>query len=142
MEPTTGARDIVTGKAARPVRFIAVGIWNTLFGYAVYVGCLAITDRLGVSYIVATVPAQILAILNAYACQRWLVFGGSTTIVSSFLRFSAVYLVLYVINLPLLVLLVSGFQLDPRVAAAILTLAAAAVSYVAHHRFTFRVGSS
>ncbi len=127
------------GKRGRPVRFVLVGAWNTLFGWLSYVGCLAVADRIGVSYLVATIPAQFIAIVNAFVMQRYLVFGAKTGLLASFFRFSLVYWVFWMINTPLLALLVSGAKLDPRVASAILTAGNALLSYVAHDRFTFRV---
>lgn len=126
----------------RPLRFLLVGGWNTAFGYLSFVGCVAVTRLLGVSYLYATVPAQIVAILNAYACHRYITFPDSEGGLGAFLRFNVVYWVLFAVNVPLLAALVSGLGLLPEVAQAILTVVTVVTSYAAHQRFSFRVGGS
>lgn len=124
--------------STRPFRFVAVGIWNTFFGYAATLFFFAITDLLRISYLFATIPAFIAAVLNAWAAQRWIVFGRENDAATTLLRFFALQLGFYAINTPLLALLVSGAGIRREIAAALLTLGNAAASYVIHGRWTFR----
>lgn len=130
----------MTAPAARPLRFLLVGAWNTAFGYLAFVGFVAATRALGVSYLYATLPAQIVAILNAYLCHRYITFPDGEGGLWAFLRFNAVYWVLFVVNVGLLAALVDGLGWLPEVAQALLTVLTVVVSYGAHRRFSFRVG--
>jgi putative flippase GtrA len=117
---------------------VIVGLWNTLFAWLAFVGCYAVTQHFGLSYLLATIPAQFVAILNAFVLQRYVVFGSAgTSVAGSFLRFSLVYWALWAINTGALALLVSTTKLDPRVASGLLAVANAGISYVLHGRFTF-----
>ena len=124
----------------RPIRFLLVGAWNTAFGYLAFVGCVAVTRALEVSYLYATVPAQILGILNAYLFHRLYTYADGDKSFAAFLRFNAVYWVLFVVNVVLLAALVDGLGLAPELAQGFLTAGNVAASYVAHTRYSFRVG--
>ena len=47
--------------AERGIRYILVGGWNTVFGYLAFSAFYLLTQRLGISYLFATVPAQVVA---------------------------------------------------------------------------------
>ncbi len=117
-----------------------VGAWNTLFGYLAFVGCVALTRAAGISYLYATVPAQILAVLNAYVAHRTWTYADGDKGFATFLRFNAVYWVLFVVNVALLAALVEGVGLLPEVAQLGLVVINVSVSYFAHGRWSFRVG--
>jgi putative flippase GtrA len=120
------------------LRFVIVGAWNTLFGYAAFAGFYYLTRRLEVHYLWAVLPAHVAAVLNAYLCQRWIVFGTHGPFFTTLLRFSAVYWIFFAVNVPLLPLLVQGLELHPLLAQGLLVAANAGLSYLAHDRFTFR----
>lgn len=128
------------GKAPpnRPVRFVVVGIWNTAFGYLAYTGFWALLSPMGVHYVWALFPAQVVAVANAYLCHRIFVFGGAAPAKTSFLRYTLVYWVTFAANLALLPLLVTIVGLHPLVAQGILIFTSATASYLAHSRFSFR----
>lgn len=46
--------------------YLAVGGWNTVFGYDAFVALYALGRRLGWHYLAALAISQVLAILNAY----------------------------------------------------------------------------
>ena len=57
----------------RLARYLVVGAWNTFFGIAVYAALYqALHSR--VNYLVLMIPANILAITNAYLCYKFFVF--------------------------------------------------------------------
>lgn len=127
--------------APRPIRFLIVGLWNTVFGYGTFVAAVAATRALNVSYLYATVPAQILGILNAYFCHRVYTWADGDKSFAGFVRFSAVYWVIFAVNAPLLVLLVDGLGLLPEIAQGILLVGNVVVSYLAHGRWSFRTSA-
>ena len=122
----------------RPVRFLIVGAWNTLFGYLAFAAAYGLTRVLEIHYLFANVPAHFLAVGNAYLCHRTFTFGaGDAGAATSFFRFATVHWISLAVNLALLPLLVEGFDISPLVGAAILVVGSAFVSYFVHGRWSF-----
>lgn len=127
----------VRADAARPVRFLAVGVWNTVFGYVAFAACWAAVSAAGLPYLAAAAPAHVLAVTNAYLCHRYFVFGGARRVSSSLPRFVLVQLVTFGLSVALLALLVSGAGLHPLLAQVFVLALMAFGSYAAHARFSF-----
>lgn len=98
---------------SRLLRFGAVGIFNTAFGYAIYFGLV----RLGLLPEIALLIATVLgAIFNFFTTGR-LVFGNADN--GLFLRFVAAYAAVYFVNAAVLRLAI-GLGADPLVAQAVI----------------------
>ena len=126
-------------------RFVLVGIWNTIFGYGIF--CLFDTvfawlfSARSVAYMCAMVLAQILAVMNAYICHKYITFKSEArgkAIVGEFFRFSATYVVTFCLSLALLPALVEIGHIHPKISAAIITLVCTGISYLGHSRFSFK----
>jgi len=100
-------------KQSQLFRFFAVGGVNTAFGYGVY----SLFVFVGLPPTVALVPATVIAILFNFVTISRLVFESRDN--RLLLRFSAVYLLAYVINAVLLKLVI-GAGLNPYLAQALL----------------------
>ena len=124
--------------APRPLRFLIVGIWNTIVGYGTFVALVALTRKLEVSYLLASGGAQVVGIVNAYFCHRAFTWQEGDRSFAGFLRFNVVYWVIFAVNVPLLILLVSGLGLLPEVAQGLLIFGNAATSYIVHGKWSFR----
>ena len=129
----------------KKVRFVLVGVWNTIFGYLVFVACDYLFEHLFslryIAYMSAAVLSNILAVTNAYIFHKRITFQSRTKgseALFEYLRFSMTYLFTFVLGLILLPIGVEIFGLDPKVAAAIVTLVLTGVSYVTHDKFSFR----
>lgn len=129
----------------RPVRFLLVGIWNTIFGYLVFIGMdflfsLLFSKRF-VAYMTAAVVANILAVINAYIFHKWVTFRSTThgmDLLFEFMRFSSTYLVTFLLNLVLLPFFVEVVHLSPMVAGALVICCCTFISYLGHSRFSFK----
>ncbi len=122
---------------SRRVRFLAVGVWNTVFAYSVWaILQVLLADRL--HYLVILVMAWPIAVLNAYLFQRRLVFRSSGRIRSELPRFSAVYVLTLAASLVLLPILLEILPLNIYAIQAGFTAAVVVLSYVAHRSFSFR----
>lgn len=121
----------------RPVRFVLVGIWNTVVGYAAFAACYAVVTSAGIHYLWATPLSHVLAIVNAYLWHRSLVFGTEAPVARSFFRFTLVYWILFAVNLALLPLLVEVGGIHPMPAQALVMALCGASAYAAHSRFSF-----
>jgi putative flippase GtrA len=115
---------------------VAVGIWNTIFAYAVWAALqLVLGERL--HYLVILVIAWPIAVLNAYLCQRRFVFRSSGSVRTELPRFSIVYLVTLAASLVLLPILLQMLPFNIFVIQAGFTLAVVTLSYLAHRSFSF-----
>jgi putative flippase GtrA len=127
------------------LRFVLVGLWNTIFGYLVFVGFdylfnLFFSPRY-VAYMSAAVLANILAIMNAYVFHKFVTFRSPLrgfAVIPEFVRFFSMYLFSFFLGLVLLPVSVELFHLDPKIAGALLIPITTIISYFGHSRFSFR----
>jgi putative flippase GtrA len=117
----------------RPLRFVAVGGVNTLFGYAAYATLLAV----GLHYAAASFFGTIAAVTFNYFTTGGLVFGGLSR--AALVRFVAAYVALYLVNVAALAALVRA-GVDPYVGGLVLLAPMALLSYVAMRTFVFGSG--
>jgi len=121
-----------------------VGIWNTVFGYAVFVGLdfffAQFFEKRYAAYMLAAVLANILAILNAYIFHKFVTFRSpirGLAIIPEFLRFFSMYLFSFFLGILLLPVFVELFHLDPKISAGLLIPITTIISYLGHSRFSF-----
>lgn len=136
-------------KYDRSIRFLLVGIYNTLFGYVLF--CILDTiishmvEKRITAYMLASVMSTIISILNAYIFHKKITFkskiNGISGIIMEFLKFSCTYSFTFIIGIITLPILVEIFKFNPKIAAAIITLFCTVISYVGHLNFTFRNNS-
>jgi putative flippase GtrA len=119
------------------VLYLAVGAWNTFFGYAVWaVLQLLLGDRL--HYLVIVVIAWPIAVLNAYLAYRYLVFRSRGPILRELPRFSLVYAATLVVNLAVLPLALAVAPVNIYVVQALFAVSVVICSYLAHKYYSFR----
>jgi putative flippase GtrA len=119
--------------------YLAVGGWNTLFGYALWA---LMQYLLGdhVYYLVILLLAWFPAVLNAYFCYRYLVFRSRGRIRWELPRFSVVYAVTLCINLVALPVLLRVLPFSIYVTQVLFTAVVVVLSYLSHKYFSFRSG--
>ena len=122
-----------------------VGIWNTFFGYAAFIGLNCVFSNAFVETFYAYMPALILAngmaILNAYICHKYFTFRSDVAgkdIFFEFFRFASTYLFTFCLTLVLMPLCVEVLSITPQVAGAIAILICTIIGYIGHSRFSFR----
>ena len=125
-------------------RFTLIGIWNTVFGYGIFFlldtlfYSIMINKRF--SYLIAMFVAQILAVINAYFCHKYITFKSRTSgkrLITEFLRFCSSYSLSFLLNLICLSVLVEFFVFTPKVAAAFLIPFTVILNYFLLSGFTF-----
>lgn len=126
------------------IKFLIVGLWNTVFGYAVFVGLDFLFTPLFktryAAYMLAAVLSNILAIINAYIFHKFVTFRSpirGLAIILEFLRFFSMYLFSFFLGLVLLPVFVELFHLDPKISAALIIPITTIISYIGHSRFSF-----
>jgi putative flippase GtrA len=118
------------------VRYVAVGAYNTAFGYSLF--ALAHIAFPHVHYLITLLACHVIGILNAYTGYRLLVFRPEGRVIRDGLRFSIVYSAALPVNLVVLPLLVETAGLGVLVSQALIVVVTVIVTYVVHNNFTFR----
>jgi putative flippase GtrA len=118
------------------ILYLAVGAWNTLFGYAEWALMqYLLHDRL--HYLAILVVSWPLAVLNAFLCYRYFVFRSRGVWWKELPRFSLVYLVTLAGGLLALPFLLRTLPFDIYVIQAGYTAAVVVLSYLSHKFFSF-----
>lgn len=120
----------------RILRYLAVGVWNTVFGVGLYTLLCLLFD--GRYYLMLAVISNILAITNAFLCYRYIVFRSKGFFWREYFRCYIVYGVGALAGMGLLTLMVEIFDMLPVIANLISTALITAGSYLGHKFFSFR----
>jgi putative flippase GtrA len=118
--------------ASRIVRFLATGVLNTAFGYAVY----AVLLWMGLPYAAALLLATIVGVVFNFFSYGKLVFQGETG-KRTFVRFVIAYLAIYALNVGLLHLGTQGLGWNAYVAQAACMVPIVVVSWMLMNRWVF-----
>lgn len=121
------------------IHYLAVGGWNTLFGYLSFVVLYYFMNQ-QMPVTVILVLSYVVSIANAYVCYRYIVFRSRGSVSRELPRFASVYLVALAANLIVLPLALRWLPLNVYVVQALFTLAVVLLSYVGHRYFSFRGG--
>jgi len=114
------------------IRFIAVGIVNTVFGYSTY----ALLIFFGLTYFYAVLFATILGVLFNFKTTGKIVFKNHDH--SLIFRFVAVYVIIYLLNIFFLWLFQYLGLRNMYINGLLLLVPLAAVSFVLNKFFVFR----
>jgi putative flippase GtrA len=136
--------------AGQVVRYLMVGGWNTVFGYAVFATLnWAFTDIIPYPFMAAAVLGNIIAITVAFFGYKFFVFKTKGNYWREYLRTYVVYgtsSLLGLILLPVFVVLVGSVMHDqrmvPYIAQAIAVPMVVLVSFVGHRKYSFRSSSN
>lgn len=127
-------------------RFILVGIWNTIFGYLIFIVLDILLSHIistrYVAYMSAMMLGQILAIINAFIFHKFYTFRSGVkgiSIIMEFFRFSLTYVFTFLLSLVLLPILVEVMKLDPKLACAVMIPVITFISYLGHSKYSFRI---
>jgi len=122
----------------KPIRFLAVGVWNTVFGYAAFLALYRLSTFLNVHYMISLIASHLLSITNAYLSNKRFVFqGGDKISLMEYLRFSSFYGAAFSANLLLLPAMVSLLHVRLILAQGIITIGTIAAGYAWHSRISF-----
>ncbi len=121
------------------IQYLAVGAWNTAFGYLNFVLLYYLLgDTVPVALVL--VISYALSIANAYVCYRYIVFRSRGIVWKEIPRFSGVYLVALGANLIVLPVALRTLPLNAYVIQALFTACVVLLSYVGHKYVSFRGG--
>lgn len=126
------------------LRFLAVGIWNTILGYLVFVFFDSIFDTIFskqyTAYMLALILSNVLSIINAFIFHKYVTFKTKIKgvgILFEFLRFSATCYVIFFLSLVLMPFFVEIMNVNPKIAWFLVIFLCTVISYLGHSRFSF-----
>jgi len=127
-------------------RYLAVGVWNTVFGYATFSAfTYSLRSVVPHSYMAATLLSSLLNITVAFLGYKWFVFRTEGNYLREWCRCVAVYsggIGLSLVILPVFVYGVKELTGDevraPYVAGALTAGITALAGYWGHSRISFR----
>jgi putative flippase GtrA len=121
------------------VLYLVVGAWNTVFGYGEWaVLQYLLGDHL--HYLVILVLSWPIAVLNAYAGYRYVVFRSRGPILRELPRFSLVYAGALIVSLVGLPIALHVLPFSIYIVNGLFTAVVVVCSYLAHKYFSFRGG--
>jgi len=115
----------------RLLRFAAVGVLNTAFGYLIY----AVMLWVGLNYAAAAAVGTVLGVLFNFKSTGRLVFGSNDN--RLLFRFIGVYVLVYLANVLGLTLL-TRLDLSAYMAGLLTLLPAAGLGFLLNKRYVFR----
>lgn len=126
------------------IRFFLIGVWNTIFGYFIYISldylfALIFLKRY-LAYMAAAVLSNIISTISSFIFHKYITFKSTAKgkgIVIEFFKFYSMYTVTNILGLVLLPVFVEVFKIDPKIAGALLIPVVAIISYFGHSRFSF-----
>ncbi len=112
------------------VRFLLVGVLNTLFGYACFFAFL----KLGLHYTLAMALATVLGVLFNFKSTGALVFGSRDN--ALVFRFVAMYVLVYALNV-LGIAVLERTGVPPHIGGAIMLPPMAVLAFILNKKFVF-----
>lgn len=118
-------------------RFLAIGGFNTLFGFALFSIFQYFLGKY-ISIFGSLYLSHLFGSLLAFILYRKFVFPVSGRAFSDFVKFQSVYVVPLLTNSILLPSLIFFFGWDPYLSQAVATILMTLVSFIGHKYFSFR----
>ena len=117
--------------AKQEIRFLMVGVLNTIVGYGFYALFLA----LNINYLVANTFSTILGVLHSYLWNRFYTFKSKDKALNEFIKFSLVYLVSYLLGTFTLFIMKDKLSLSPYIAGFVNLFFTTLISFFGHKYF-------
>ena len=126
------------------IRFFVIGVWNTIFGYLVYISLdylfTFVFQKRYLAYMTAAVLANIIATISAFLFHKHITFKSTVKgkgVIIEFFKFYSMYAVTNILGFALLPFFVEVLKIDPKIAGALLIPVVAIISYFGHSKFSF-----
>jgi putative flippase GtrA len=119
------------------LRFLIVGGWNTVFGYACFALAYYFVGAY-VHYLVIGAFAHVTAVTQSFTTQRLLVFHARGACLPQYIRFHVSHLGIFAAGMIMLPALVELCGLSPPIAQGVWLVIAVISSYLIHKFYSFR----
>jgi putative flippase GtrA len=121
----------------KKIRYLLIGIINTIFGiFSFPIVCILFTPRF-FTYELALLISYFLCTTISFISNKYLVFKMRGSISNQYIKFIALHILNFLINLSVLSFLVTRFDQDPVVVQITYSIVFVVCSYFWHDRITF-----
>ncbi|MBT2298868.1 GtrA family protein [Variovorax paradoxus] len=117
------------------LKFAMVGVLNTTLGYAVIFGCMY---AFGLGAVVSNIIGYAIGLMVSYSLNRSFTFRSAGARRAEMVRFVAIFMLAYLANLGVLVLLIHRFGSHEGVAQAVAGVAYFGLSFILNKYYVFR----
>jgi putative flippase GtrA len=118
------------------LKFIMVGIINTIVGFSIFYLSLEVFHF---NYLVSLIISHIIGVINSYLWNKSWTFNIHYHSFSMVFKFGLTYLLTFIINSVLLVLLVEVFNQNPVISQLFSMVITTAISFVGQKYWSFKV---
>jgi putative flippase GtrA len=128
------------------VRYVLVGGFNTVFGYALFAFLNWYFTRLGsYGYMCAWAVTSLISLTVAFLGYKWFVFRTQGNYVAEYIRCLGVYGTTMLVSFVGLTILVTALrhwlykpELAPYIAAGVMTIVTVTISFLGHKNISFK----
>lgn len=120
--------------SSETIRFVLVGVLNTVVGY----GCYFVLLYLQVNYIISLAISHIVGVTNSFFWNKYWTFKSKGNIKHELVKFISVYVITFFLNLGILVIFVEYVKVDKRVAQVYALFIVTIISYIGHKFWSFK----
>ncbi len=121
-------------KNRQEIRFVIVGLLNTLVGYGIY----ALLVFIGLNYLISNTVATIIGVIHSYIWNRLYTFKSNNNVKKEIPKFISVYLISYIIGMITLYVFKDIFNISPYIAGLLNLVITTLISFFGHKYFSFR----
>ncbi|WP_273751024.1 GtrA family protein [Leuconostoc mesenteroides] len=122
--------EIKTSFRNEKIRFLIIGIFNTLFGTIIYSLLLLHFNKIHYGYMIALVVSQIVSLFFAFYLHRNYTFKVKGHLIIDLVRFSMVSALSYAVNLIILPILVGFGHFDPLFSQIFIVIITTLISFI------------
>ncbi|MGF7049232.1 putative flippase GtrA [Paenibacillus sp. DS2015] len=121
------------------IKFIIVGVLNTIVGFLVYAGYIHFIRN---NYLEALICSHVIGVAHSYLWNNRWTFQQRKYNARSAVKFVSIYVVTFFVNLFLLAILVDTIELDKLIAQAIALFLTTLVSFFGHKYWSFKASKN
>lgn len=121
------------------IKFLVVGVLNTIVGFAVYAGTLHFFK---VDYTFALVVSHVIGVIHSYIWNNKWTFGLKDYNMRSVIKFILVYMLTFLVNLLILSIFIDRLGINKFYAQVISLFLTTLISFLGHKYWSFRVSKS
>lgn len=129
------------GKHKGKIEFLIIGVWNTIFGYSIFIFLYYLLHEKW-NYLIILVFSNIISITNSYLCYKYFVFRTKGNYCSEYLRFYLVYGASFLANMLLMPFFVEFIGMKPVPAQGIILIITVIAGYFGHKHFSFNASAN
>ncbi|KWX86473.1 hypothetical protein AMQ83_18695 [Paenibacillus riograndensis] len=121
------------------IKFLIVGVLNTIVGFAVYAGMLLF---LKVNYSFALLVSHVIGVIHSYIWNNKWTFGVKDYNLRSMMKFILVYTLTFFVNLLLLSIFIHQLGINKFYAQAISLFITTLISFFGHKYWSFKASKN